>query len=74
MQPLLVLSIPGVKPLTIGTTAMKGHGPRGHEFRYSWRGRVQEARATYVLREAEWYALVEKFGLTPYLDGITNTG
>jgi DivIVA domain-containing protein len=73
-QPLLVMSIPGLQPLIIGTSAMKGYGSRGHRYRLSWRGMAQKDRATYVLRDAEWLTLVEKFGLTPYLDDRTNTG
>jgi hypothetical protein len=65
VRPLVVLSIPGVKPLTIGSAAMKGWDAG---YRYSWRGRVQEARANYALREADWFTLVEKFGLTPHLE------
>jgi DivIVA domain-containing protein len=64
-QPLVVLPLAGLKPLIIASTAMKGYDAG---YRFSWRGRVQEARANYVLREAEWFALVETLGLTPYLD------
>jgi DivIVA domain-containing protein len=68
-QPLLVLSIPGLRPLVIASTAMNRWDSGGLQYRFSWRGRVQEAGPTYALADTEWFSLVEKFGLTPHLDG-----
>jgi DivIVA domain-containing protein len=68
-QPLLVLTIPGLRPLVIGSAAMNRWEPGGLEYRFSWFGRVQEAKATYALRDTEWFSLVDKFGLTPHLEG-----
>jgi hypothetical protein len=63
--PGLAVSVPGVKPLTIGCLDLAGA-----EFRFSWRGgsgRSNE-RPTYVVSAADWLALVEIFGLTPQVE------
>jgi DivIVA domain-containing protein len=57
------------QPLLIACGAMNRWDPGGLQYRVSWFGRVQEAGATYALRDTEWFSLVELFGLTPHLDG-----
>lgn len=67
MQPLLILDIPDEEPLRIG--AYRVGGTWGTHFRYGWRDRVPAENETaynetaYVVTEAEWLTLVQKFGL-----------
>jgi hypothetical protein len=65
-QPVLVVGVPGLQPLRIGT-GMAGYSSwgGGAQFRYAWRGKVDSAkRPAYVVTEAQWLKLVEKFGLS----------
>lgn len=57
----LVVSLPGVQPLTIGCLDLVGS-----QFRFTWRGDVPRwnERTTHVVSGGDWLALVEKFGLT----------
>jgi len=43
---------------------------RAMQFRFSWRDQVSEERKRvgYLVTDADWVALVEKFGLAPYLE------
>jgi hypothetical protein len=63
-QPLLIVDVPGLQQLRIGARPMRS-GVNGLPlFRHSWRGRVGGAEQTaYVVAEAEWLTLVQKFGL-----------
>jgi len=71
-DPLLIVTVPGLQPLRIRPCPMK-YGMfyvRG-DYRYTWRdifgGADQPALAdqpTYGVTEADWLALVEKFGLS----------
>jgi DivIVA domain-containing protein len=67
IQPLLVVDVPGTQSLIIGTPAMKGSYPL--RFRFSWRGGAYPGKnPNYYLRDPDWFALVEKFGLAEHLD------
>jgi hypothetical protein len=64
--PVLVLSIPGAQPLTIGCRDTVG----GLDMRFSWPGNVRQRvndPPDFAVSGADWLTLVEKFGLTPYL-------
>jgi hypothetical protein len=60
----LVLSVPGVQPLTIGCLDLEGL-----EFRFSWRVNVRGPvdRPAYVVSGGDWLMLAERFGLTAQL-------
>ncbi|MCV7111301.1 hypothetical protein H7I55_10025 [Mycolicibacterium setense] len=60
-MPYLVLSVPGLQPLTIGTR----DSVSGLDFRFSWPDDVPitRERADYVVSGADWLTLVETFGL-----------
>ncbi|MGO9508645.1 MAG: hypothetical protein ACLPXZ_15320 [Mycobacterium sp.] len=74
-DPLLIVAVPGVQPLRIRPSPMK-YGilyTRG-DYRYTWRdifgGPDQPPsgdQPTYGVTEADWLALVEKFGLSSRL-------
>jgi hypothetical protein len=58
MLPLLVVVIPGSKPISLGI----------HDFRFSWCGKVPHQSApTYVVGGADWLSLVDSFGLRQFL-------
>jgi hypothetical protein len=61
--PILTLRIPGCQPLTITSSYLGEH-------RFSWRGEVAQASkpADYNINATDWLMLVEKCGLTPYLE------
>jgi hypothetical protein len=61
--PVLVVRLPGWQPLTI-TSSYLG------ENRFSWRGNVAQASkpADYDVNAVDWLTLVDKCGLTPYLE------
>ena len=62
-QPLLIMDVHGLQPLRIGARQM-GSGYGGPQFRYGWRGTVGGVKQpAYVVTEADWLALVQKFGL-----------
>ena len=71
-DPLLVVAVPGLQPLRIRPSPMKyGMLYTQGDYRYTWRdifgGTDQPAFAdqpAYAVTEAEWLALVEKFGLS----------
>lgn len=66
-MPYMVVSVPGLPPLTIGCRDTES----GLNHRFSWRGDVpvqNEQRPDYVVSGADWLTLVEKFGLAPYLE------
>jgi len=66
-RPLLVVSVPGLPPLTITPAAMSGYPI---QYRFSWRGTVAKAKnPDHAVTEAEFRTLVGKFGLAPYLEG-----
>ncbi|MGV0811916.1 hypothetical protein ABQF34_08115 [Mycolicibacterium boenickei] len=60
-MPYIVVSIPGVQPLTIGTR----DSVSGLDFRFSWPDDVpiSRERADYVASGADWLTLVEALGL-----------
>jgi hypothetical protein len=64
--PILVVRLPGWQPLTI-TSSYLGH------HRFSWRGNVDQASkpADYDVNAMDWLTLVEKCGLTAYLEDAT---
>ena len=67
-RPILVVGVPGLQPLVIGPpNQLSG---RAMQFRFSWRDQVSEERKRvgYLVTDADWVALVEKFGLAPYLE------
>ncbi|MGO9152694.1 hypothetical protein [Mycobacterium sp.] len=64
--PVLVVSIPGVQPLSIGCRDTVG----GLDRRFSWPGNVRQRvnePPDFSVSGADWLTLVEKFGLAPYL-------
>ena len=68
-QSILVVDVPGLQSLRIGT-GLTGYSKwgGGGQYRYAWRGKVRKAkRPGYVVTEAQWLALVEKFGLSTLL-------
>ena len=72
---VLVVAVPGLEPLTIGSTTFAGGYSfgRGLQHRFSWRGKVRKAkRPAYFVTDGVWLTLVEKFGLTPYLEDYKN--
>ncbi|PXW99138.1 DivIVA domain-containing protein, partial [Mycolicibacterium moriokaense] len=77
MMPVLVVSIPGVQPLTIQPREVIDSVLTSYRSRFSWRGKVpgisegwggveewaKARRPAYTVTNAEWLTLVEKFGL-----------
>jgi hypothetical protein len=64
-QPVLVLGVPGLEPLIIGTDETKHSkwGGRGN-YQYIWGGKVGKSdKPPYSVEEQEWRELAEKFGL-----------
>lgn len=70
-MPCVVVSVPGMPPLTIGTR----DSCSGLDFRFSWPDHVatRHDRAEYVVSGADWLTLVEAFGL-PYLEKRGKSG
>jgi hypothetical protein len=63
-QPVLVLGVPGLEPLIIGTHETKHSKWGGHGYLYVWGGKVGRAdKPGYHVEEREWRELAEKFGL-----------
>jgi hypothetical protein len=59
-MPALVLYVPGLQPLMIGYPDPQ---------RFSWPGAVGEVeKPAYLVSGADWLTLVERFGLTRYLE------
>jgi hypothetical protein len=65
-MPYMVVSIPGMQPLTIGCRDTVS----GLDHRFEWRDDVpvRNERADYQVSGTDWQTLVEKFGLSPYLE------
>jgi hypothetical protein len=65
-MPYMVVSVPGMQPLTIGCRDTVS----GVDHRFSWRADVpvQNERPDYAVLGADWLTLVEKFGLAAYLE------
>ncbi|GAB1815007.1 hypothetical protein [Mycobacterium sp. MUNTM1] len=65
--PGLILSIPGVQPVTVGCLDLVGS-----QFRFSWRGKGSRSseRPAYVVSAADLLTLAEKFGLAPHLEDM----
>ena len=62
-QPLVTVQVPGMQPLRIGPHP-SGRSLGAPRFRYGWRGRTSGYKEpAYEVTEAEWLALVGKFGL-----------
>jgi hypothetical protein len=62
--PVLVVCVPGLKPLTIGCPQSR----ISWQSRFSRRGKVpSEKEPEFIVSDGDWRALVEKFGLAPYL-------
>jgi hypothetical protein len=72
LQPCVVVSVPGMQPLTIGGRDTVS----GVNHRFWWRGDVplQRERPDYAVSGADWLTLVDKFGLAPYLDDRAKQG
>jgi hypothetical protein len=67
---VLVVSIPGVPPLTIGCIEPSQKLLPMNAWRFSWLGRVpHEKDPAYLVSGAGWVTLVDTFGLTPRLLG-----
>jgi hypothetical protein len=64
-MPYMVVSIPGVQPLTIGGRDTVS----GVDHRFEWRADVpvQNRQIDYAVSGTDWMTLVDKFGLAPYL-------
>jgi hypothetical protein len=73
---VMVVDVPDLQPLTIGSTTVAGHSSLGlPPRRFSWRGKVRKAkRPAYLVMDADWLTLVEAFGLAPYLEDHANQG
>jgi hypothetical protein len=63
--PVLIVGVPGTRTLTLGcpTTRMAWNSL------FSWCDKVPKAKQPeFVVSDADWLVLVEKFGLAPYLN------
>jgi hypothetical protein len=61
IESVLVITVPGSPPVSIKPLRMKGDWG---EYRYGWHGVVDRTdRPGYLVSEAVWLALIEKFGL-----------
>jgi hypothetical protein len=73
VYPVLVLDVPGMQPLVIGSLAI-GYQDfmDGWNKRFTWRDNVpslpsDSGHPAYALSGEDWLTLVDKFGLTPKL-------
>ncbi len=74
-QPVLLVHVPGLEPIIIGTPAMNEMYRGSLQYRFSWRGNVAKAkRPVHFVTESEFRTLAGKFGLAQYLYDRTNTG
>jgi hypothetical protein len=85
-MPILVVGVPGLRPLAIGcgdspdpawprVSYSLGKVVEGGVFRFSWQGAVRrENQPDYVVSGADWLTLVEKFGLARHLEDTANRG
>lgn len=73
---VMVVDVPDLQPLTIGSTTVAGHSSLGLlPHRYSWRGKVRKAkRPAYLVTDVDWLTLVKAFGLAPYLEDHAKQG
>ena len=63
--PVLIVGVAGLRPLTIGCPQSR----MTWQSLFSWRGKVPSAKEPeFMVSDADWLVLVEKFGLAPYLD------
>jgi hypothetical protein len=69
-QPQLLLEIAGKLKLRIAILPMRYSGWNGRHFRYAWRGKARARDGslaalapTHVVTDAEWFSLLEVFGL-----------
>ncbi|HTI77692.1 MAG TPA: hypothetical protein VL634_22015 [Mycobacterium sp.] len=72
VYPVLVVEVPGVQPLVIGSLAIGGDFLDGWNARFTWRGNVpalpsDSGHPPYALSGEDWLTLVDKFGMTPRL-------
>jgi hypothetical protein len=73
-QPVLIVRVPGLEPLTIGCKEWIGHLPSPpflpspSDLRFWWRGKVPWVKPHYSVSGGDWLTLVEIFGLGPYLE------
>jgi sugar lactone lactonase YvrE len=72
---VLVVRVPDSEPLTIGCPDFAGpptatwSGGTKLTYRFAWRGEVpSEDEPEFVVSDADWLTLVEKFGLAPRLE------
>ena len=77
--PVLVVRVPDLEPLTIGCPDMNGPpqstwtGRTKLTYRFSWRGDVPtENEPAFVVSDADWLTLVEKFGLATRMEDNAN--
>jgi DNA-binding beta-propeller fold protein YncE len=73
--PVLVVRVANSQPLTIGCPDFAGppqatwNGSTKVTYRFSWRGQVPaEDEPAFVVSDADWLTLVEKFGLASHLE------
>jgi hypothetical protein len=69
VTPEMIVCLPGMAELTIACRDAAGNS--SFRQRFSWRGQVQQRiddPADFAVSGADWLLLVEKFGLTPYLE------
>jgi hypothetical protein len=69
VTPEMIVCLPGMEELTIA--CRDGAGNSSFRQRFSWRGQVQQRiddPADFAVSGADWLVLVEKFGLTQYLE------
>jgi hypothetical protein len=69
VTPEMVVQLPRMQELTIACRDAAGNS--SFKRRFSWRGQVQQRiddPADYSVSAADWLVLVEKFGLTSYLE------
>ena len=73
---VVVVDVPGLQPVTIGSTTVAGHSFLGlPPRRFSWRGKVRKTkRPAFLVMDADWLTLVEAFGLAPYLEDHAKQG
>ena len=79
--PVLVVGIPDSPPLTIecpdfaGPPLVTWKGRTKFTYRFAWRDEVPDEQGpAYVIGDADWLTLVEKFGLAPRLEDRVRTG
>jgi DNA-binding beta-propeller fold protein YncE len=78
---VLVVRVPDSEPLTIGCPDWAGppestwSGGTKLAYRFAWRGQVPaEDEPAFVISDADWLTLVEKFGLAPRLEDRATQG